>query len=175
MTGLVSHLEKIAAGEASTDVEEYNKIPPPGIVSRIVPWLIPAILAALIAYSMWHLGAGPGLTNLLRWLLWNGGLAALGTILALGHPLAVVVSFFGAPVATVNPLIGVGLFSGLTQVYVRKPRVEDAETLNEAISSLKGIYHNRITRALLVFFLSSIGGVVGNFISIPAIAGQLFK
>jgi pheromone shutdown-related protein TraB len=175
MTGLVSQLEKIAAGEESANVEEYNTIPPRGIIARILPWFIPLILAALIVYSIWYLGAGPGFNMLLRWLLWNGGLAALGTIMALGHPLAVLVSFFGAPVATVNPVIGIGLFSGLAQVYVRKPRVEDAETLNDAISSLKGIYRNRITHALLVFFLSTIGGVVGNFISIPAIAGELLK
>jgi pheromone shutdown protein TraB len=81
----------------------------------------------------------------------------------------------GAPIATVNPVLGVGLFAGLAQVWVRKPRVEDAETLNEAISSVKGIYRNRITRALLVFLLSSIGGIVGNAISIPSLAGFIFR
>jgi pheromone shutdown protein TraB len=47
------------------------------------------------------------------------------------------------------------------------------ETLSGDIESLKGIYHNRITRALLVFLLSSVGGMIGNFISIPALAGLL--
>jgi pheromone shutdown protein TraB len=111
----------------------------------------------------------------LKLLFWNGGLAALGTILALGHPLSVLVSFFGAPVATLNPFLGVGLFSGLTEVTMRKPRVTDAETINDDIGSLKGVYRNRITRALLVFILSSIGGIVGNFIAIPSIAGQIFR
>jgi pheromone shutdown protein TraB len=55
------------------------------------------------------------------------------------------------------------------------PRVADAENLNTDIGSLRGIYANRITRALLVFFLSSVGGAVGNFISIPTLAGFLFK
>jgi pheromone shutdown protein TraB len=110
-----------------------------------------------------------------RWVLWNGSLAALGTLFALGHPLSILVSFIGAPIATANPFVGVGLFSGLAELTVRKPRVEDAESINNDISSLKGIYRNRITRALLVFLLSSIGGVVGNVISIPAIAGELFK
>jgi pheromone shutdown protein TraB len=113
---------------------------------------------------------------LLRWLFWNGGLSALGCIIALGHPVSVLVSFFGAPIATANPFVGVGLFSGLTQVYFRKPRVEDISAINEAASSgIKGIYGNRITRALLVFLLSSIGGIAGNLISIPSLAGFLFK
>ncbi|MDR2048807.1 MAG: TraB family protein, partial [Treponema sp.] len=100
---------------------------------------------------------------------------ALGTIFALGHPLSVLASFIGAPIATVNPFIGVGLFSGLTEATIRKPRIGDASSINEDIGSLKGIYRNRITRALLVFLLSSIGGMVGNIISIPAIAAGFFK
>jgi pheromone shutdown protein TraB len=85
------------------------------------------------------------------------------------------VSFVGAPVATINPFIGVGLFSGITEATMRKPRVSDAETISDDVSSLKGIYRNRITKALLVFFLSSVGGMVGNFIAIPSLEGLLGK
>jgi len=110
---------------------------------------------------------------ILRWVLWNGSLAAIGSIAALAHPLAVLVSLLGAPIATLNPLIGVGLFSGLVQIAFRKPRVSDLQNITEDITSIKGIYRNRITKALLVFFLSSIGGMIGNFISFPAIIGLL--
>ncbi|MDR1148431.1 MAG: TraB family protein, partial [Spirochaetaceae bacterium] len=41
--------------------------------------------------------------------------------------------------------------------------------------SIKGVYKNRITHVLLVFFLSSLGGMIGNLISIPSLAGILFK
>ena len=174
MEGIKNHLEKIASGEESADVEELDHIPTSGIFSRIIPWIIPAIIVAMLGYSFYKLGATSSFSNILRWLCWNGGLAAFGTILALGHPLSVLVSLFGAPVATVNPFVGVGLFSGLTEASLRKPRVEDAESINDDIGSLKGLYRNRITRALLVFFLSSIGGVIGNFIAIPSIMGQLF-
>jgi pheromone shutdown-related protein TraB len=174
MAGLKSHLEKISAGEESSDVEELNQIPPPGFFSRLIPWILPALIAFLIGYGAYRLGIGESFSMLKRWLLWNGSLAALGTIFALGHPLSVLVSFVGAPIATVNPFIGVGLFSGLTEATIRKPRVVDASSINEDIGSLKGIYRNRITRALLVFFLSSIGGMIGNIISIPSIAGRFF-
>jgi pheromone shutdown protein TraB len=65
------------------------------------------------------------------------------------------------------------MFSGVAQALLVRPRVGDAEGLNTDITSLKGIYRNRITRALLVFFLSSIGGMIGNLISIPSLAGLL--
>ncbi|GHU38298.1 hypothetical protein FACS1894172_21770 [Spirochaetia bacterium] len=59
------------------------------------------------------------------------------------------------------------------EATIRKPRVSDAETISDDVSTLKGIYRNRISRALLVFFLSSLGGAIGNFISIPALARVL--
>jgi pheromone shutdown-related protein TraB len=180
LEGLKTHLKALAAGGASggteaTDVAALDAIPPATPLSKTLPWIFPAFLALLIALGFFRSGADLSLTMLLRWVLWNGSLAALGALLALAHPLAILVSFLGAPVATMNPFIGVGLFAGVAEATLRKPRVGDAETMAQDISSLRGIYRNRITRALLVFFLSSLGGVLGNVISIPSLAGILFK
>jgi pheromone shutdown-related protein TraB len=175
LMGIKSHLERIAASEENADVSELDKIPPASLLSKTAGWVIPLIIAAIIVLGFFRAGAGVSLTMLLRWVLWNGSLAALGTLLALGHPLSILVSFVGAPVATINPFIGVGLFSGITEATMRKPRVTDAETISEDVSSLKGVYRNRITKALLVFLLSSLGGMVGNFIAIPSLAGLLGK
>ena len=109
----------------------------------------------------------------LKWLIANGGLAALGSLIALAHPLTILVGFVGAPVATLNPFIGIGLFTGVVEAFLRKPRVSDFERLQQDITSLKGFYTNRVTRILLVFFLSSIGGMIGNFIAIPWIGSLL--
>jgi pheromone shutdown-related protein TraB len=179
LPGIKARLEKIAAGEeadaGSIDLAALEAVPPRTAASRIAGWIIPALIALLIAAGFFRAGAGVSLSMLIRWILLNGSLAALGTLAALGHPLSVLVSFIGAPVATVNPFIGVGLFSGITEATVRKPKVTDTQTIYDDITSLKGLYRNRITRALLVFFLSSIGGAVGNFISIPSLAGLLIK
>ncbi len=165
--GVKSHLERIAAGEESADVADLDVIPPPSALGKTAGWLIPLAIVTLIAAGFFRAGAGVSLDMLLRWMLLNGSLAALGTVLALGHPLSVLVAFFGAPVATLNPLIGVGLFAGVAEATLRKPRVADVQHLAEDITHLKSFYANRVTRALLVFFLSSIGGMIGNFISIP--------
>jgi pheromone shutdown protein TraB len=58
---------------------------------------------------------------------------------------------------------------------MRKPRVSDAQTLIDDVGSVKGFYRNRITHALLVFFLTQLGGVAGTFVSVPAIAAGLFR
>jgi pheromone shutdown-related protein TraB len=174
LQGLKSHLEKIAAGEESADVTALDTIPKPGFFARAAGWLIPLLIVALIASGFLFFNPKEGWGVLIRWLLWNGSLAALGTIIALGHPLSILVSFLGAPIATLNPFIGVGLFSGIVEATIRKPRVSDTETISEDVTSLKGIYRNRITRALLVFFLSTLGGAIGNFISIPTAFASLF-
>jgi pheromone shutdown-related protein TraB len=175
MGGIKTRLEKIAAGEDGEDIAELDSVSPRSILSRVMGWIIPGLIVALIVLGFFRSGAGVSASMLLRWILFNGSLAALGTLLALGHPLSVLVSFFGAPVATINPFIGVGIFSGITEATMRKPRVADAQNITGDVSSLKGIYRNRITRALLVFFLSSLGGAIGNFIAIPSLAGLLVK
>jgi pheromone shutdown-related protein TraB len=173
LEGIKGHLAGMAAGEETTSTEDLETVPPPGLLARTAGWIFPALIAALIILGFFRSGAEVSLAMLLRWILWNGSLAALGCLIALGHPLSILVSFIGAPVATINPFIGVGLFSGVTEASLRKPQVEDAQNIAGDVGSLRGIYRNRITRALLVFFLSSIGGVIGNFISIPTLAGFL--
>jgi pheromone shutdown-related protein TraB len=173
--GLRVHLEKMAAGEEPAETADLDVIPLPGFFSRTARWIIPAAIVALIVLGFIQSGAGVSLTMLRTWLLWNGSLAALGCAIALGHPLSILVSFFGAPIGTLSPFVGVGLFAGLTEAWIRKPRVSDTERISEDIGSLRGIYRNRITKALLVFFLSTLGGAIGNFISLPSLAGLLAK
>jgi pheromone shutdown-related protein TraB len=174
MQGIKSHLEKISGGEENSDVLALNTIPPKGFLAKAAGWIIPALIVGLIAAGFFRNGAGMSLAMIQRWVLWNGSLAALGAIIALGHPLAILVSFLGAPLTSLTPVVGVGLFSGLTQAMFRKPRVQDAETIISDVGSLKGIYRNRISHTLLVFFMSSLGSSIGTFISIPAIASTLF-
>jgi len=175
MQGIKSHLEKLASGEETADVSELDKIPSAGFISKAVRFIIPAAFIALVAVGFFRAGTELGVSMMLRWVLWNGSLAAFGAAIALGHPLAILVSFLGAPITSLNPFIGVGILSGLVQVTFRKPRVSDVQSISEDSTSLKGIYRNRITKALLVFFLSSLGSSIGSFVSVSTIAGLLAK
>ncbi|GAB1481969.1 TraB/GumN family protein [Treponema sp.] len=155
--------------EASNVAElaELDSIPPPSAAGKLAGILVPGLIVALIVAGFFRAGVGVSLEMLLHWVLLNGSLAALGAALALAHPLSIFISFVGAPFATINPFVGVGLFSGVTEATLRKPRVSDVQNLSDDITSIRGFYRNRVTRALLVFFLSSLGGAIGNFISIP--------
>ncbi len=167
MNGIVKWLEDLAKGEKEADLKEVSTVPPPRKWVSKLPWLITVAVVALIASGFIRHGARQGLEMLLVWILANGTLAAIGAIIALAHPLTIIISFLAAPFTSMNPTIGVGIVAGLIQSWVRKPRVEDLENLNNDITSIKGFYQNRLTKVLLVFILSSIGSSIGTFAALP--------
>lgn len=174
LPGVETLLTKLSKKEITSDTSAISQIPPKGVRGKVAGLIFPALIIGLIVAGFFTGGTATSVHMLLRWLLWNGSLAALGTLLALGHPLAIVAGFIGAPLGTLNPFIAVGIFTGIVQAWVKKPKVEDMETLYEDVSSIKGIYKNRILKVLLVFFLSSLGGAIGNFIAVPALFSSLF-
>lgn len=175
LPGVMRHLEALAAGTASSDTTDISQLPPAGIGSKVAGLAFPVLIVALIAAGFFTGGAKSSLDMLVQWILWNGSLAALGALVAGGHILAVLAGFVGAPLATLNPVVAVGLFTGLVQAWVNKPKVEDMERLTDDAASLKGFYKNRILRVLLVFFLSSIGGVIGNLIAVPSLVATIAR
>jgi pheromone shutdown-related protein TraB len=173
MQGIKTHLEKIASGEKSADVSELNVIPPRKALSTALFFLFPLLFIGLFVFGFMKGGSTLSFSMLRHYILWNGSLAALGSIIALSHPLAILVAFIAAPITTFTPFIGVGLFSGIIQAVFKKPRVADAQNLIDDVGSIKGFYRNRITHALLVYFLTQLGGAIGTFVTIPALAGLL--
>ncbi|MCX7026570.1 MAG: TraB/GumN family protein [Spirochaetes bacterium] len=170
MEGIDRWLGKLDRGEISPNVADIDNVPPTSRWTKAAAWLIPVLIVALIALGFLRSGSQASLALILRWILLNGSLAAIGSALCLAHPLTILVSFLMAPVATLNPFVGIGLFAGIAEAYLRKPRVQDFERLTEDIASIKGFYRNRVTHILLIFFLSSIGGMIGNFIALPLLA-----
>ncbi len=165
LPGVQGYLEKLAAGQATSDVSDIDSVPPKKTISKILSWVIPVLIVLLIAAGFVFGGQKKGWQMLSSWVLWNGILAAIGAIIGGAHPLTVLVSFVGAPITSLCPFIGIGIVAGLVQAVIRKPTVADMETLQDSASSFKGFYKNRILRILLIFILSSIGSSFGTFIA----------
>ena len=163
LPGVEAHLKKIAENQASTDTSEIASIPESSIFSKIMMWLIPVLIVAVIAFGFYIGGKDAGSKMALNWILWNGILAGLGALIAGGNPLTILVSFVGAPVTSLCPFIGVGIVAGIVQAAICKPQVKDLETLSDDAGSIKGFYKNKILRVLLVFLLSSVGSSIGTF------------
>ncbi|TVR01937.1 MAG: TraB/GumN family protein [Spirochaetaceae bacterium] len=170
--GIVSWLQRLESGEASTDLSDINVIPPPKPISKVLPWVIPAAVFTLIVLGFVRSGWAGGFTMLSRWILVNGTLSAVGALAALAHPVTIIASFLAAPFTSMNPTIGVGMVSGLIEAVLRKPRVSDFESLQDDILSVRGFFRNRLTHILLVFLFSTIGSAIGTFIALPFLFPQ---
>ncbi|MBR1637773.1 MAG: TraB/GumN family protein [Treponema sp.] len=165
LPGVVAHLEKMAAGEENTDVSEISQVPAKGIGGKLAAWIIPAIIVGLIVAGFIYGGSQLGTKMIKEWIFYNSIPAAAFSLLALAHPLTVLVAFVAAPITSLCPFIGVGFVTGIVQAFFQKPKVSDMETLQDDVSSLKGWYKNRILRVFLVFILSSIGSSIGTFVA----------
>jgi len=145
------------------DLEELTKKPPKSKWPKIIGWSIPILIIGVILYTLFN-NPEAGLQQMLSWVLWNGSLAALGTIIALGHPLAILTAFVAAPITSLNPLLAAGWFAGIVQAFVSKPKVGDFEALSEDVFTMKGFWRNKVTRVLLVVMLANLGSSLGTFI-----------
>ncbi len=151
---------------AEAEIEEISRIPEKPRLSKLIPWLIPAVVLTLFVVGFF-LGDRSRLTDAaVAWFLANGVLAALGAAIALGHPLTVVTAFVAAPFTSLNPAIGAGFVTGLTQAYLAGPTVQDLETVSDDMATLRGWWGNRLTRVLLVFLFSNIGSAAGTFLAL---------
>ena len=173
LPGVQAYLEKIATNQESTDTTEIASIPKKTLGAKIKGWIIPAIIIILIGLGFYFGGKNKGTELVLSWVLWNGALSAIGSIIAAAHPLTILVSFIGAPITSLCPFVGVGFLTGITQAFICKPKVKDIEDLATDAGSLKGFYKNRVLKVLLVFILSSLGSSIGTFVSGADIISKL--
>ncbi|MBP5792144.1 MAG: TraB/GumN family protein [Spirochaetaceae bacterium] len=175
LPGVEKHLNAFAASTEKPDTEEISQVPPPTLAGKLIGWAIPVAIIALIAASAVKGGASAAFDQFIYWWLINGSLSALGALIALAHPITVVVCFMAAWLTSLCPLIGIGIVAGIVQAWVYKPKVGDLQNMNTDVSSLKGWYKNRLLRVLLVFFLSSVGSSIGTFAAFPALISFLAK
>jgi len=146
--------------------ESICVIPKGSPIWKIIGWTIPlAIIASIIAIGI-HAGAEKAGQLSLQWAMLTGGGAMLGTIIAGGHPLTILVALVTAPFTGLTPLIGVGFFTALTQVYMRPPRVQEMETLTDDIWHVKRWWKNRVTRVILCFLCPGIPAIIGKILAI---------
>jgi len=155
------------------DIAKLDEIPPPRKIFKIIGWGVPLLLLALIVTGFIVAGRETSEQMVLAWVLANGIAAALGTIIALAHPLTILTAFFAAPITSLNPTIAAGWVCGLTEAYLRKPRVIDLERVADDLTTVRGIWSNRVIKVLLVVVLANLGSSIGTFIGVGWIVSLL--
>jgi len=170
---LIGMMPNMESPPDATHLEELDKKPPPSKLGLYIGWGICVLILSMFVVGF---NQSPELGGqlVITWVLLNGGLCALGTLIAFGHPVSIVAAFFAAPLTSLNPTIGAGMVVGLVESYMRKPKVSDFETLREDITHYSMWWKNRVARLLLIFFLSSFGSMIGTYAAGASIVTQLW-
>jgi len=157
----------------NVDLDEISKIPSKKPIGKVISWVIPLIIISLIVYGF-VTNFQTGLEQLSTWVLWNSGLAALFTLLAMAHPVTVLTSLVLAPFTSLNPTVAVGWFAGIVQAVVQKPTVKDLHDVQQDIFSFKGFFRNKVLKVFIVVIFANIGSSIGTFVAGADIITNLF-
>lgn len=157
------------------DTAPLLETPPPSRALYWLGWGIPLLILGALA----GIGVSQGLPAVRHgfsyWALANGIPAALGAVLALAHPLTVLVAFLAAPFTSLTPLIGVGYLTGLLQAWLMPPRVRELRSVLTDLGRPGGPWQNRMLRVLLVLMLTTLGSLFGTVLGGWEILGSALR
>ena len=156
--------EQPAADSLQKDIDDLNFLEKKRSLLKFVPWIIVAIV--LFGFFLgFKKSPELGFSLIAVWVLINGGLSAIGALIAGGHPLTIAGAFVAAPLTSLNPTIGAGIVTGSLEAYLRKPNVQDFENLKHDATTPSGWWRNRVSRVFLVFVFSTMGSAIGTWVA----------
>ncbi len=170
LKGIKGYLESQLDGTKS--LEELDSIPPSSRWPKFIPWVIVALV--FVGFGLgFNRAPELGWQLVIEWVVINGGLSALGALLANAHPITILTAFLAAPLTSLNPSVGAGMVTAAVEAWIRKPRVGDFSTLKKDTVNIGGWWKNRVSRTLLVFLFSTLGSAAGTYIAGYRIFEQL--
>ena len=128
---------------------------------------IGVMLAIFVAIGfLFYRNATMGWHALRDWVIYTGVLSAIGAAVAGGHPLSILTAAIMGPLKPLRPPgLSSGVFSGMVEAWLRKPRVADFQSLRKDLLHVSGWWRNRVARTLLVFMLTNLGTIAGEYLA----------
>ena len=164
LKGIKKYLEE---KKLDVDLKDLEYVPKKRFsILKTVGYAVPVIFVILVVYLFMIGGWERAGNALLMWFLINGGLSALGAIIARGHPLTWLTAFVAAPLTSLNPAIAAGWVAGYVEFKLRKPVVKDFQNLSK-LENTKEFFNNRVIRLLMVVALANLGSMIGTFVALP--------
>ena len=171
LRGIEAHLNQSTQPDEEA-LKELEFLPVRGRFSRSIPWMIPLFMMALVAYFVSQ-GDTVDLVELFTvWTAANAVFAALGCLLARGHPLAILTAACASPITSLNPTLAAGWFAGYVQLKLREPTAEDLQNFLK-MDSLGMFWSNKAGRVLMVTALSNLGSMAGAWVAAAGLLGGL--
>lgn len=173
--GHVKGILKFLESNDDIDLKKIEIIPEPSIGGKVFGWSIPVIILASIFYIGFSQGISEAGSSALFWILACGIPSAVGSMLAAAHPVTILASFISAPITSLSPLVGVGYVAAFVQAYMQPPIVKEFQEVSQDFRKLSNWWKNRLLKVMLVFILSSIGGVIGTSVGFFEIVKNVFN
>ncbi|MEW8317823.1 MAG: TraB/GumN family protein [Candidatus Thiodiazotropha sp.] len=163
MNGIAGYLESPEAAPGER-IKQLEREPRPSRWPKLIPWAI--VLLVLSGFVIgFQRSPSLGWQLVVDWVAINGGLSALGALLAAAHPLTVFTAFVAAPLTSLNPAVGAGMVTAAAELLLRKPTVADFAQLRNDTTAFRGWWRNRVSRTLLVFLFSTLGSAIGTYVA----------
>ena len=155
---------------STEELESISTVPKKGIVGKVLPFAIPLIVMSLVGFALFNNNDVDYVKMLTVWTLFNAIFAAIGCILARGHPLAILTAALASPITSLNPALAAGWFAGYVQLRISEPTTEDLQQFLKG-TSIGGFWSNRAGRVLLVTALTNLGSMLGAWFAAAGFIG----
>jgi len=153
-------------------IEELNLQPRKPIWPKLIMIAIPLFLFGAIGW-MFYNGQIENLSDTIgEWVIWNSAFAALGILIARGHPLSIIVGAIASPLTSLNPTLAAGWFAGYTQLKIDSPTGRDAKEFL-VLDEYSLFWKNRVGKVLLVTALGNLGSTIGAWLAVGDIIGNI--
>ncbi|WP_048201453.1 TraB/GumN family protein [Methanocaldococcus bathoardescens] len=174
--GIVRYLKQLENGK-DIDLMELIKVKKrKKSLTKLLTYGISLAIIAIFLYIVYYALSNPELLKMItfQWIVFTGGLSALGVILARGKLITALIAFLSAPITTLVPLplAAVGTIAGLVELKYREITDKDLVGIINA-ESIKELLNNNLFRVLLVATLSNIGASIGVFYCLGKFIGFL--
>ncbi|PJK08086.1 conjugal transfer protein TraB [Lysobacteraceae bacterium NML120232] len=171
LAGTARHLQESQDSPAST-LAKLSELKPKSEIPWFTLFLTVFVLGGF-AWGFWQGGLDVASELILYWVALTAGLGALGCLIAGGHPLSILAAAIASPITPLHPALASGMVSALVEAGLRKPTYADFLALRDDITSIRGAYRNRVSRILLVFFLTNTFTAIGVWLGGAKMLGRL--
>ena len=151
-------------------IQQLQNLPRKTFAMKVMPWAVPMLLMGLMAY---YLSTGTDIDLVQFFTVWtaaNAIFAAIGCIIARGHPLAILTAALASPITSLNPALAAGWFAGYVQLKMAEPSAEDLADFLK-LDNLGMFWSNKAGRVLLVTALTNLGSMSGAWVAAAGLLG----
>jgi pheromone shutdown protein TraB len=156
---------------AEVDRNALSEIPPRSWLSRIAPWLLPAIVLACF-YVAWRSRPHELGSLLTAWSVPNAFFVAAFAFAARAQPLTVLAAALTAPLSALVPRFDAGMLAAWVEAALRRPTLAEREGLSQ-VASLADWRQNRFTRVLMIGFAATLGSTLGAIVGAALVLAML--